>query len=322
MHQPGVRSDGVPGSVPANEADPPLEWAALAILVLTLIALAPFGLALARRRPGILLAVALLVLPLPVAIPLSHTILRFGALILTFLMLIKSVQIATGDVRPRSWIDALQFFTILAVADWDAPRSPSLAGAARRLGIGLGQLGLFGAVVLAGRALRPDGAFEIVLELALYLALSSAANAGVFHLDLRGVSGAVPLAAAGAHSIGFLGLPLEQLGQSHPLSICLRAGRRTPPPAEGNAGGLRPERRVARSAGVPGRVEAVRLDRRLFSSAGTAGHRELARRLLPIRETAPVGRMGDHDVDHSRDGSALHSRDRSDHRAVSVAELF
>lgn len=160
----------------------------MTILILAVVALAPFGLALARRRPALLVAAALLVLPLPLALPLSHTILRFGALILTFLMLIKSVQIATGDVRPRSWVDTVQFFTILAVADWDAPRRPSVAGAARRLGIGLGQLGLFGAVVLAGRTFRPDGPLEIVLkELALYLALSSAANAGVFHLDLRGV---------------------------------------------------------------------------------------------------------------------------------------
>lgn len=152
------------------------------------IALAPLLLASLRRRPTLLCIVAAALIPLPLAIPLPYTIVRFGALIVTLLIVMKAIQIRTGDETPRSWLDALQFFTVLVRADWDAPRTPSLRRAGRRLAIGLGQMALLGAIVVAAGAVHPAGVAQIVVkEIALYLALSSTANAAAFHLDLRGV---------------------------------------------------------------------------------------------------------------------------------------
>src|SRR5688500_17723911 len=81
----------------------------LTILVLAAIALAPLLLASLRRRPTILCIVAAAFIPLPLAIPLPHTIVRFGALLIALLITIKAVQIRTGDETPRSWLDAMQF---------------------------------------------------------------------------------------------------------------------------------------------------------------------------------------------------------------------
>jgi hypothetical protein len=160
-----------------------------AVSVLIVLAGALFLLAMVRRWPRVLLVVAALLSLLPFAVPLPHTIFRFGLFIIVWAVFLKVVQYVTRDERPPGAVDFVQFLTVLAVADWQAPRRSNRGRAARVAATGLLQIGTLGAafVLLPGLAIRGTVITVVSTELLLYLALAGMTNVVASLLDLRGV---------------------------------------------------------------------------------------------------------------------------------------
>lgn len=153
------------------------------------VAAAPWVLALVRERPRLLLAAAIALGTLPFALPAEHTILRFSLLIVCWVIVLNVVLYLVGDARPESYGDFVQHLIVLAVMDWQRTRRADHLGALRSISLGIGQLALFGLIVLSMRQLAIRHAVLMVLglEILLYLALAGSTNIAVSTLRLRGI---------------------------------------------------------------------------------------------------------------------------------------
>jgi hypothetical protein len=156
---------------------------------LLLLAALPLVLALLRDWPRLLCGVALAGCALPFFLPTSAPLLRSVAALGTGMLLIKALQFASGQMRPRGGIDFLLFiFTLAAIVRWESPRRPDLRRAALGLGTGLFQLVLVWLLMIAVPRLDARNPVQLFTsQLGLYLTVAGLCNLSLVKLSLRGL---------------------------------------------------------------------------------------------------------------------------------------
>jgi hypothetical protein len=125
---------------------------------------------------------------LPFFLPTAEPFFRAAVALLTWLLLVKTLQYTAGHEKPMGFVDLLQFLTIPAVVRWETPRRKDPHRIWKALSKGLGQLAL--ALLLMIAVLQLDRTHPIQLittQIGIYLSLAGACNLVVVTLAMRGL---------------------------------------------------------------------------------------------------------------------------------------
>src|SRR5436190_13216145 len=155
-----------------------LAWAILPLL--------PLGLAFLRNRPRALWIAALSACVASIPISLERSDARM-AMVITGLLLLKSLQAAAGHEKPRGYFDFVLFLLLPVIVRWETPRRLDLVRAVQHASLGIGQVLLVKTAAGPLLGLRNPLAIIVATQLALYLLLAGWANVVVAMLSLRGL---------------------------------------------------------------------------------------------------------------------------------------
>lgn len=158
-----------------------------AALLFVLVAL-PAALAMSRSSRTWMRAIALTSCLFPFFLPASEPFLRAALALLTWLLLVKTLQYTAGHEKPEGFADLIQFLLIPAVVRWEEPRRKDTGRAARTAITSALQLAL--AFLLMVMVLELDSHHPIQLittQLGIYLCLAGVTNLAAASLALRGL---------------------------------------------------------------------------------------------------------------------------------------
>ena len=158
-----------------------------AALLFVLVAL-PVVLALLGSSRAWMRAIAVMSCLLPFLLPAAEPFFRAAAALLTWLLLVKTLQYTAGHEKPQGFADLIQFLFIPAVVRWEQPRRKDTARAGRTAITSTLQLALaFLLMVMVLELDRHTQVQVITTELGIYLCLAGVCNLGAASLALRGL---------------------------------------------------------------------------------------------------------------------------------------